>query len=297
MTLITFVLTDEYVVLASDRRITLARGTKVISQDDKAVKSVLLNGQMLLGFTGVAELHGKPMLQWLGEHLIGVHPNDIPEVLRDLMTDYYKANRSVRALPHAFIAAGYAFDPLRFPAAWPMGFRVSNTANVVRGARMEFSHPSTDFASTRFALGNQRQMVGAVGYPYSNTALRSLEGSVRLALRLDASDPSKVFWPVIGFMRGVAERSAGYVGDTIVITAIPRSSIPIPDIPGFLIPLTEGAAFGPTRAPTSFMVTNGRFDPETYLPGTISPHMVTMGATFGPAPFGVAPGPEAPVIT
>lgn len=139
MTLITFVLTDEYVVLASDRRITLARGTKVISQDDKAVKSVLLNGQLLLGFT---------------------------------------------------------------PAAWPMGFRVSNTANVVRGARMEFSHPSTDFASTRFVLGNQRQMVGAVGYPYSNTALRSLEGSVRLALRLDASDPSKVFRPVIGFMRG-----------------------------------------------------------------------------------------------
>lgn len=297
MTLITFVLTEQYVVVASDRRITLARGTKVLSQDDKAVKSVLINGQLLLGFTGVAEPDGMPMVQWLGEHLTGVHPNDIPEVLRDLMSKYYRANRAVHAIPHAFLAAGFAFNPLRSPAAWPMGFRVANTANVVRGSRMEFSHPTAEFTSMRFALGNQKQMVGAVGYPYSSTALRSLEGSVRLALRLDASDPTKVFAPVIAFMRGVAQRSAGYVGDTIVMSAIPRASIPIREIPGFMVPLTAESAFSQVHGPTSFIVTNGLFDPETYLPATINPHMVTMGATLGPAPFGLEPGPEAPVST
>jgi 20S proteasome alpha/beta subunit len=58
VTLIVGVLTDQYVALMSDRRVTKRVGSRIVSQEDTDTKVVALGGQFLMGFTGLARIGG-----------------------------------------------------------------------------------------------------------------------------------------------------------------------------------------------------------------------------------------------
>lgn len=278
MTLITFVVTNEYVVLASDRRVTTMVNGKPIRFEDKALKTVLLRGQMLLGYTGLAEIDGMTMEEWLAETLAGVVPNDIPDVLRSAMVDYYRRTPAVRVVPHHFRLAGFAFDPTRSPATWPIGYEIGNTGWFAKNDRVLARAPAKEFATVMNAFGNRRQVVGAVGSPYSLKALRSLEGAVRTAVRANPLNPGLVYRPIIDFMRGVASRSKGTVGDTILVTSIPRAAVPISGY-DWAIPIAQDGLTEASKFPSAFMVTNGSLDPHVYLPASIHPHFQVTRAT------------------
>lgn len=142
MTLITFVVTSEYVVLASDRRQTTFVGGVPTTFEDVALKTFLLRGQLLMGYTGVAVLDGKPMEHWVADLLRGVRPNDVPATLRNAMQDYFARHPEVAGMPHHFRLAGFAYKPDRNPQTWPIGYEVGNCAWETRGDRVQATKAS-----------------------------------------------------------------------------------------------------------------------------------------------------------
>ena len=71
MTEIISVLTDEYVALVSDRRVTWSDGR----QEDTDTKTFNLFGQFLMGFTGLARIGGYRVERW------------VADILRDVPTE------------------------------------------------------------------------------------------------------------------------------------------------------------------------------------------------------------------
>ncbi|MGC5224732.1 hypothetical protein ACPW96_19375 [Micromonospora sp. DT81.3] len=268
MTLIVFVVTNEYAIVASDRRMTTLQRGKPTKFEDVAMKTFLLNGQVLMGYTGVAVLDGMPMERWVADALWGVMPDAIPETLRYRMNDYYRRHPEVRGLPHHFRLAGFGSDTARRPATFPIGFEVSNARWVAKGDRVESVHVG-EFKTVQNIFGNRRQAVGAVGAPYSLRALRSLENTVRFALRRDPQDPSGLFDPIVQFIRAVADRSGGTVGHTVMVASIPRSATPIL-IPGWTFPLGENHSPAKEQA-YAVMYPEDVGAPVAYAPAIINP--------------------------
>lgn len=86
MTLIISVLTDQYVALVSDRRITTTGGGKPKRQEDSDIKTFNLYGQFIMGFTGLARIDGLRMEAWVSKVLTGVPAHEYFTVLRDEIT-------------------------------------------------------------------------------------------------------------------------------------------------------------------------------------------------------------------
>lgn len=274
MTLIVYVLTEEYMILASDRRVTTMQAGRPVKFEDSAMKSFLLNGQLMMGFTGIAELDGMPMEQWVAERLSGVAPNDIPFALRDGMAEYYDRHPAVKNVPHHF-RAGFAFNPARNPSTFPIGYEVGNTDWVARGDRVACANVGS-FRVTQNVFGNRKQAVGAVGAPYSLKALRSLEGMVRHARRAHPHDPYPLYAPIVGFIRSVAARSGGTVGNTVLVASIPRSAVPVNE-PGWMLPVGEPSPGFARDHPAALMYAESADTPVIHLPALIYPHMQVIG--------------------
>jgi hypothetical protein len=281
VTLIVYVLTEEYVLLASDRRVVTFQGKTQISKEDKGLKTFILRGQMLMGYTGIAELDGASMEEWVAGRLNGVRPNAIPEALAQGMQEYFDRHPEVAKAPHHFRLAGFAYNPGRTPSKWPLGYEVGNCHWQAVGDQVRATGvlPRFGWRETRF--GNRRQAVGAVGYPYSLRALRDLEAKVRLARRANPYDPSLVFGDVIAFMRAVAARSDGYVGDTILLTSMPKTATPMENI-RWAVPLGPEGMSAARSEPFAMMLPAGSTDGQTYLPAMIYPGIQVIRATFGP---------------
>jgi hypothetical protein len=94
------VLTDEYVALVSDRRVTKPDG----GQEDSDTKTFNLFGQFLMGFTGFARIGGFRMERWVADTLRGVPTEEYFNVLfRGISSVFDQLRRSERT-PQAFLA-------------------------------------------------------------------------------------------------------------------------------------------------------------------------------------------------
>jgi 20S proteasome alpha/beta subunit len=76
MTLILAVLTDQYVALASDRRVTDRENKRITRQEDKDTKTFNICGHFLMGFTGLARIDDHRIERWVADVLAGVDAND-----------------------------------------------------------------------------------------------------------------------------------------------------------------------------------------------------------------------------
>lgn len=284
MTLITFVLTEHYVVLASDRRITRFRSNgSIYSQEDEAMKTFVINGQLLLGYTGVAEFDGVPMDRWLSETLSGVHPNDIPRVLASTMESFYGSHPPLAGIPHHFRAAGFAVDNTTGVATVPSGFEIGNADWREKNGKVRAENIGS-FGSRVNFFGNRRQAVGAVGYPYSLQSLQALEGKVRFAIRANPLDPSLVFEHLVRFTRQVARNSGGMVGETVIITALPRVAVPMKGISVSVPLVQEGVKPATVSELSSLTFPDGAGDPTAFLPGFIYPNFQAVDFKIEVAP-------------
>lgn len=275
MTLIVFVLTEEYMILASDRRVTTTLAGKPVRFEDSAMKSFLLNGQVMMGFTGIAELDGKTMERWVAATLAGVAPNDMPGALRDGMAEYYSRHPEVAGVPHHFRLAGFAFNPTRSPSTFPIGYEVSNASWIANGDRVAYANVG-EFRVAQNAFGNRKQAVGAVGAPYSLKALRSLEGLVRHHRRANPVDPSSLYQPIVRFIREVADRSGGTVGKTILVASIPRSAVPVHE-PGWALPVGDALPIFAREHPTALVFPEDSDAAIIDLPALIYPGVQMTG--------------------
>lgn len=94
MTEIISILTDEYVALVSDRRVTWSDGT----QEDIDTKTFNLFGQFLMGFTGFARIGGFRMERWVADVLRGVPTEEYLNVLfREIGAIFNRLRRSGRS--------------------------------------------------------------------------------------------------------------------------------------------------------------------------------------------------------
>jgi hypothetical protein len=283
MTLITWAITDRWTILASDRRLTWLRNGVPVSFEDTATKSFVLNGQLLMGYTGLAEIDGKSTELWVLDHLTGVRPNDIPQTLSDAMNEYYRKTPGVRDVPHHFRLLGFVYNPSRVPDKWPMGFEVSNAGWVARGDRVKVTAVRGPFAVRANIFGNRRQAVGAVGGPYSLRRLRELEQQVRTSIRANPDDPTRLFDRFVQFTRDAAAASGGTIGNTVLVTHLPIDATPRHEI-AVSFPV-NGAP--PTARPdmlTAVTYPDDGSDPVMRAPAFIYPHMAAMDIMLSTEP-------------
>lgn len=280
MTLITFVQTTEYAVLASDRRLTVTSGRRTLNQEDRATKGFVLWGQMLMGFTGIAILDGEPMESWATAKLADALPNEGPEVLASAMDAYYAAHPEVRPHAHHFQALGFAYNPTASPQAWAMGFGVGNAQWTASRDRVSASGVQPRFRVVRNLVGNQGPIVGAVGSPYSLGALQRLRKTVSIAVRANPLDPSYIFEPMVDFTRETASRSGGTVGEVVTVCSIPRTGIPFPPV-SVSVPLQTADYSAARMGPFSHTYYPPDVQERTeFLPATAHYGIATAGATI-----------------
>jgi hypothetical protein len=126
VTLIISTLTEQYVALMSDRRITWIQNKKIIRQEDTDTKTFNLFGQFLMGFTGVARIDGWRIERWAMEIFRDVPTSEYFDVLAREITAVFQRNGSSGKVPHAFHAVGYTtFQP--GGRVYPLAVTVSNS--------------------------------------------------------------------------------------------------------------------------------------------------------------------------
>lgn len=296
MTLITFAVTSEYVVLASDRRLTVSDGRgRIIDQSDRATKSTMLWGQMLMGYTGLAILDGRPMEMWAADALIDVAPNDAPAVLADKMNHYYATHREVQGVPHHFRIAGFGFNPDRKVSTWPLGVEIGNSRQELNGDRVALSTVG-DFEVTYNGVGNRRVIVGAVGSPFSKRRLNELRQSVKFGVRADHTNPARVFDAIVKFTRETAQTSRGTVGEVVTVSSIPRTAVPVREM-GWTIPLSpEGVTAARTGPFTCTYYPGGAAEQHQWMPAIIHKGMAMAGGVMAQGESAPTPPDFPPVL-
>ncbi|GIK43808.1 MAG: hypothetical protein BroJett011_76410 [Chloroflexota bacterium] len=112
MTQIITVITHEYILLASDRRVTFISGMNAGSiKDDDRCKLVNLCNTCVIGYTGLAEVEGTMTHEWLLHKLAAANCQDPYSAARIISEDATRAfsNSPLAIRRHLFILAGWAY--------------------------------------------------------------------------------------------------------------------------------------------------------------------------------------------
>jgi len=105
MTLIITVVTDDYILLASDMRLTWGTGPKIgQSLSENTCKLVNYNNIGIFGYSGHAFIERKETHEWLGEKLATVKSGKISDLTNYLAGECTKAFKNDRSnVGHAFV--------------------------------------------------------------------------------------------------------------------------------------------------------------------------------------------------
>ncbi len=228
VTLITGVLTDRYVALISDLRVTHLVGQKVISQEDTDVKTIALGGQFLMGVTGLARINKLRIEAWVSWVLTGVPQERYFEVLREELERAFVREGQAGKQPHAFMAVGYTTDQPGGKVS-PVSITISNSFDST-GTFSPDAPVLKEFQINAEHLGNRRQLIVSAGHPIHPTARKALEHRIRVVAKGDPGNPALTVWPLLTALRDTARRSRGFVGTTALFASMPKSALPDPSI-------------------------------------------------------------------
>jgi hypothetical protein len=230
VTFVQAVIAKDWVVLTSDRRITrrewTSKGWKLISQEDSATKSAIIDQHYVLGFAGLGGVKGQSMEDWLSDALIDI-PEDkhMFEVLGEKITTVgQEINLSGM---HTFLAVG--FEKSAITGAYePELFLLSNHLSGDEQVFAERAMFPQEFAGIRYVLDtadpDERAYVCIGGRPDAELAARTRHHLGSLPL---ANDPDYVIGVLLNAQRETAERSNGVVGRSTLVTWIPKRALPL----------------------------------------------------------------------
>ena len=273
VTLIISALTDEYVTLASDRRVTWSDGRQV----DTDTKTFNLFGQFLMGFTGLARINGLRMERWVADALRGVPADEYFNVLAQRIGAEFDRLRPSDRRPQAFLATGYAsLEP--GGRVYPMNVVISNS--IDNNGDFSASAMQREFTIYMEPLGNRRHLVRSVGWPMPNKVRESLEHKVRVVTRGDPCNPERAAGPLVYALRETAAKSKEYVGRAALFTSLPRCAVPSPGMvtgPVGQLDFRQQAVslYLPNR------VRNPR-DADVYMPAFVGPQLNVIGVQIYP---------------
>ena len=266
MTLIISALTEQYVALVSDRRITWTDGRM---QEDTDTKTFNLFGQFLMGFTGLARIDGFRIERWVSQILSGVPTEEYFSVLaREIDAAFLRLGYCGK-IPHAFLAVGYAaLKPNG--QIYPMNIVISNS--IGNDGNFSLSALSPEFGVYVEPLFNRRQVIRSVGWPMREATNRALAHRMRIVSKGDAANPALSVGPLVMALRDTARVSKEHVGSAVLFASLPRCAVPSPGIAMGQIDFRRQAAalFLPDTARSASEAT-------IYAPACINPQLHTLG--------------------
>lgn len=266
MTLVVYVVTDEYVAVVSDRRVTSFVGGELISQEDTGMKTFLLGGQHLMGYTGVARFGSKSMEDWLVKPLSGVPTTEMPEAIRSAIQAVFAARTRLAVVPHVFCVAGFDVVPGSGGTTYRPVIRLISNCLSDSGA-LDYDIVRASFRIEEVHLGNRKQIIGAVGHRVPQELLRGLQRYVRIALKANPLDPELIYGQMVALVRQVAVASAGTVGESVLLTSLPRVVVPTQK---WLLPVKKTGKLRSDSFAVAMLLRrnwSGPDDAEMYFPG------------------------------
>jgi hypothetical protein len=272
MTLILAALTDEYVALASDRRMTERRGNRITRQEDTDTKTFNICGHFLMGFTGLARIDGHRMERWVAEILSGVEAADYFRVLTDEIAAAFQRLGQTGRIPHAFLAVGFARDR-KTEDLRPLSIIISNSLDS--NGNFAVGSLGDEFQLRAEPLGNRRQLVRSVGWPVADDTISTLDYRIRVAARGEPLNPALTVAQLVMAIRDTARTSRDSVGESILFTSLPRRAVPAPHVAVGQVNMQD--------EPTAIFLAENVRHPrkaDVYAPALICPNLMMMGLTL-----------------
>jgi hypothetical protein len=246
MTLILSYVTEDLVLLASDRRLTqLPSGALA---DDNANKATVFCGRIAIGYTGLAQIKLQRTDEWLTNILIPVRGglSEAVNTIREEATRYFS---SIAASPtqkrHAFLAVGWTrSNPEQ--RSRPFLYLISNfhePSGVTLPAAGE------QFKSMIYTPEPARlPLLHAIPRPYVSDD----EGRQLHAALVSMVEPQEIGLALAGAIRSVASRDQR-VGKNILVVCLPRSVIeqesnPLLTVSGSLSRAVRGSVYLPENS-------------------------------------------------
>ena len=225
MTLILSCVTDEYVIQASDRRLTDEKGRIF---EDKENKVVDWSGQILFGYTGLARVIKKPMDCWLAEALLNDAKSQyvtITEIL-DKVTrkatatfKFLKVDRKWKRMTIAGVGWVQYFEDNRIKPI------ICFISNCIDDNGMDMPAPKAEFTHTAFELdiGGNGFYLMPTGQFIGKECSLALKRNIEKCLKNDVG-PEPVGRLLVEAIRDVA-KSNSTVGKNVLVSCIPKESL------------------------------------------------------------------------
>ena len=259
--------------MVSDRRITWQAGDVITRQEDTDIKTFILNGQLIMGFTGLARIGGVRMEKWVLDVLSGVPANEYLPTLTKEIGSAFRRHGQVGKLPHAFLGVGYSDI---YPNGQPLGAVITNcTVQDENSEQPEFSTAklSSEFSLYVESLGNHRAIIRSVGHPVRSSTMQALRHRIRVVTKGDPSNPRLAMGPLVTALRSTARHSGGFVGDSALFSSLPHRAVPHPGVS-----IGNEVDFRATSAALFLPGEERALDNAVmYGPASISPHISVAG--------------------
>jgi len=208
MTLILAYVNAEFVVMAADRRITVGRAV----QDDRRTKMMLWQNDVLVGFTGLAEVGPARThtMEWLAD-TVAAHPEfNTNLIVRDLASAVDAAPFARKYKRLALVCVGFTDDQPFYALI----------TNMHSDDGVPLSAPRRDW---RVRVDRpSRPDVRAVGAAVPDRAGRDLMERLRRTHCVRLPSPRTVSQILAG---GIEASAGAYVSDTGLITVFPRGPV------------------------------------------------------------------------
>jgi hypothetical protein len=285
MTQIVWYVSDDFVVMASDRRVTWDNHTKRTYYEDTENKAVLLSGHLILGYTGFARLENTRTDQWVVRVLSGIDPHEY--ALR-LSSEAERAIGAIRISTarkgHAFVAAGYLAKEEGADITYePVVVRISNAL----GAKSGDWQPREKFTSSmQVSLGGRAFWMDGLPALPKDLHSRYLRLIAGYRMRRPGS-VTGIGCLLIELIRDVSRRNIGVSGD-VSVSILPKSAIPAESFMLHMNGLTD-----PVTTVACYSSLAGGGPAMHYAPSAVWQDFSMFGAVAGYVQGPLGPQPSA----
>jgi hypothetical protein len=215
-------MTNECVVMVSDRRLTNADTGEVITGIEN--KALILSGHLMMGYTGIARLGGVPTIEWVIGKLAG---KQLTENFRVLETESASAVRSFpqKYRQHAYLAAGWLLDSKNEYV--PVAFI---TSNFIQPNGTMLSKAAPNFTTFKVLLPHSNAVVVlSAGARVPDTLKIAACRTIRRYRKQNRYRPQGIVQILGDALLSVAGANNS-VGRDVMVTSFPRAAAPITEI-------------------------------------------------------------------
>jgi hypothetical protein len=230
MTLVLNVLTNDYVVQVSDRRLTDLNTGKPL--DEPANKTILFCGHVVFGYTGLAKVGPLQTDFWLAERLLSAGPS--AQATLEFVRD--EASRAFQAVPsnhrrHAFVGVGWS-------QSRPILCVISNFMDA-RGHQLPHAHDLFHIDTVTLNPNDAFQIAMAGQAVPQEILVKLRRGAKRIVKHAGAGAMADL---MVSQVWQVANRNEK-VGKDLMVAVILRSAVPVASISMPSAPSRDEAAF------------------------------------------------------